>query len=231
MRTAGRPPQCQKCKLLLSLWGHLVPKMWHKQEHTHTHVLLDFAVKPEHFLTGFERFSLTSETDRQGKRPAVIVTVFLRFLASFLASYLVFQFYTLIITNLLLSKTVEEQKNILLNEWRNGDVELLVHQRQLCQNCLPHKHNETAVRCKMFWQKCRAHQNNRINRLKMTFHLYCLLTETDFWVTEVCWAQQSTAIARARDKGRICHRESAVMCTVKTVCAIWQLRRQSKQHI
>ncbi len=74
----------------------------------------------------------------------------------------------------------------------------------------------------MFWQKCRAHQNNRINRLNMTFHLYCLLTETDFWVTEVCWAHQSTAIAGARDKGCICHRDPAVMCTVKTVCAIWQ---------
>lgn len=41
--------------------------------HTHYTVLLDFVVKPEHFLTGFVRFPLTSEMDRQGKRQAVNV--------------------------------------------------------------------------------------------------------------------------------------------------------------
>ncbi len=46
---------------------------------------------------------MTCETDRQGKRPAVVVTV-----QRFLTSYLVFHFYTLIITNLLQSKAVEE---------------------------------------------------------------------------------------------------------------------------
>lgn len=76
------------------------------------------------------------------------------------------------------SVIIHEQENILLNQHRNGQIELLVHQRQPCQNCLPHKHNEMAIRCKMFWQKCRAHKNNRINRLKMTFHLYRLLTES-----------------------------------------------------
>ncbi len=37
MGTAGPSLQCQKFQVLLSLWGHWVPTVSHKQVHTHTH--------------------------------------------------------------------------------------------------------------------------------------------------------------------------------------------------
>lgn len=67
---------------------------------------------------------------------------------------------------------------------------------------LAHKQNEMTSRCEMFWQECTAQKNNRINRLTMTSHLCCRLTETHEVSTEISC--------------NICHKKSPRMCLKDT---------------